>query len=221
MNIDLFEELSGLLLNLLNIKIDGNILVEKYYEYFFIFVGEKISIPKQNISDNDKKIFLVYTSFLKLTSAIFSSKTFSIFYKQDSKITIEHIIQFILYLMLNINEGNARKISLKIIQNILLNLENDINTQRIKNLFKPILNNLFETYKILDLKNSNDNSCFVEILRIHSIISNINGGRDYYDYLKSIGINDENAVTMMKGFNSKKTKIEEKVSQGFNVRNFI
>ena len=120
--------------------------------------------------------------------------------------------------MLKINEGNSRKISLKIIQNILLNLENDVNTQRVKNLFKAILNNLFETYKILDLKNSNDNSCFIEILRIHSIISNINGGRDYYDYLKSIGINDENAVTMMKGFNIKKSKVEEKVSQGFNVR---
>ena len=218
MTIDLYEELSGLLLNLLNIKINGNILVEKYYEYFFIFVGEKISIPKQNISDHDKKIFLVYTSFLKLTSVIFSSKNFSVFYKQNTKITIEHIIQFILYLTLNINEGNSRKISLKIIQNILLNLDNDVNTQRVKNLFKTILNNLFETYKLLDLKNSNDNSCFIEILRIHSIISNINGGRDYYDYLKSIGINDENAVIMMKGFNIKKSKVEEKISQGFNVR---
>ena len=218
MSIDFYIELSGLLINIMNLKLNGNILIKKYFEYFFEFVGQKISIPSQNISDNDKQIFAVYNHFLKLISSIFSNKCSSLFYEQNTKITIEQLVKFILYLMLNIKEGNSRKISMKCLENMLLNLDNNINTQRVIYLFKDILNSLFETYKLLDLKDSNDNSCFIEIIRLHSIISNINGGKEYYDYLKSIGINDENTVTMMKGFNIKKNKIEEKISHSFNVR---
>lgn len=206
-----------LLQNCVNyLKKGAKFLIKKTFNSFYIIISG-FPMPKDNISEENKIIFNIYSEFVKAFSNICQEIPEVLFENNGiDNLNIMNLMKFLINVGSNFIESFQRKITIKSIKYLCSFFNKNKNVFQGQSNFGDIinllLNGLFFIYsKINNKKDVNDISSIVEIAHCHLFLIEFNN--EYNNYLKGyLNQNDINQfVNIIKGNNYKKLNPSEQL----------